>query len=200
MKGARQVRAADKIIKKKKVAEENFQNLENEEWKPVPNYDGFYDVSNLGRIRSVPRKSSSGGVLKPCLDGGGYPSVQLRGGNHDKPLYIQVHRLVAAAFIGPRPINLVVDHINRVKTNNTLQNLRYVTQSDNCKNREIRGGLSNITRICKTKTKDGEERIYEYQRFLVNITDRAGKRVTRTFKTREEADAALLQLRIEHKR
>lgn len=100
----------------------------DEIWKPVP---GFvkYEVSNLGRVRRcVPGRSTRiGKVLKPQPKNG-YFTVLLSGPNGFK--HRSVHRLVAAAFLGPCPDGYEVNHKDRVRSNNRLDNLEYMTPSD----------------------------------------------------------------------
>ena len=89
-----------------------------EEWRPIIDYPE-YEVSNGGNVRR------GGRVLKPGR-GNKYPIVQL-GRNNKK----YVHRLVALAFI-PNPDNKPqVDHINRIRTDNRVENLRWATKSEN---------------------------------------------------------------------
>ena len=113
-----------------------------EQWKDIPDYEGWYQVSNLGRVRSVPRiipHKTKGGVisnqrwegkiLRPTLISGGYEMVVLT--KHRNPAYPTVHRLVAMAFV-PNPYNkTVVNHIDGNKTNNVATNLEWVTSSEN---------------------------------------------------------------------
>lgn len=103
----------------------------NEEWRPVVGYEGVYEVSNLGRVKRVgPAKGAqSGRVLKPLPDRRGYQSVVLWCKFVEKRTFI--HKLVAAAFIGPRPDGLAVNHIDHDPTNNRAANLEYVTNRDN---------------------------------------------------------------------
>lgn len=111
---------------------------ENEIWKPVVGYEGLYEVSNLGRIRSCDRivKYSNGRIhnyksviLKPNILNTGYKQVGLC--KNGKQTNCSVHRLVAQAFI-PNPNNLpVVNHINEIKTDNKAENLEWCTQKYN---------------------------------------------------------------------
>jgi len=107
-----------------------------EEWRAVPGYEGLYEVSDRGRVRSLDRTvlAADGprrykGKIRRLQLQSGYPFVRLcRAGEY---LDIAVHRLVAAAFIGPRPDGLHVNHRDGVKTNNAPANLEYVTREYN---------------------------------------------------------------------
>lgn len=112
-----------------------------EVWKDISGYEGWYQASNLGRIRSIKRriKKKNGicGVLertailkgRKCGRNGSYLSVVLCSDN--KRNTRQIHRLIAETFI-PNPNKLEqVDHINRNTTDNRAENLKWVTQSDN---------------------------------------------------------------------
>ena len=108
-----------------------------ERWRPVPGYEGEYEVSDAGRVRSVDRvvratgglRRYRGRMLHPHLTTAGYPEIRLcRAGAYKQ---IRVHQVVAAAFLGERPDGLVVNHRDGVKTNNTPANLEYVTREYN---------------------------------------------------------------------
>jgi len=94
-------------------------------WKDIPNYEGMYQVSNLGRVKSL--KFGKERTLKPGLDGSGYCHIVLCKGGVQKDKYI--HRLVLLTFVGES--ELQVNHKNGVKTDNRLENLEYCTQSEN---------------------------------------------------------------------
>lgn len=94
-----------------------------EKWKPVVGYERYYSVSSLGRVRSERR----GRLLRIQLTGrtttGGQPRVTLSvGGNLD---YALVSKLVAEAFLGPRPDGLFVRHKNDDSSDNRLENIYY---------------------------------------------------------------------------
>ncbi len=107
-------------------------------WKSIKNYEGLYEVSNLGRVRSLDRVTITtngktvpfkGKILKTIKHKNGYLKVNL---NKDKKQKTHlVHRLVAEAFI-PNPNNKkYIDHINTIRDDNRVDNLRWVTASEN---------------------------------------------------------------------
>lgn len=111
-----------------------------EEWRAVPGWEGAYEVSSLGRVRSLTRtiatergsRTYKGRMLSPGLVGWGYRSVRLRAdGRVDQK---RVHQLVAAAFVGPCPEGFQVHHKDGNKENNQATNLEYVTPSENSTN------------------------------------------------------------------
>lgn len=108
-----------------------------EEWKPVVGYEGLYEVSSLGRVRSLDRYVKNnysywlrkGKVLSPEKNKDGYLLVSLC--CNGKRYLRTVHRLVAEAFI-PNPDNLPeVNHINEDKSNNRVENLEWCTRKYN---------------------------------------------------------------------
>ena len=101
-----------------------------ETWKDISGYEGIYEVSDLGRVRSlVQRNRWKPGILKPGKTHGGYLQVLLCKDGKSKNM--KVHRLVAEAFI-PNPNNLeTVNHKDEDKTNNSASNLEWMTRKDN---------------------------------------------------------------------
>ncbi len=113
-------------------------------WKPVPDYEAFYHVSNRGRVRSRDRTVESG-AIKLKLRGRllrvyyqkGYAAVGLSRAGVVKNK--SVHRLVMLAFVGPCPDGCEVLHGDGDRSNNRLENLRYGTASDNEKDKHKHG-------------------------------------------------------------
>lgn len=108
-------------------------------WKDIKGFEGSYQVSNLGNVRSVTRKvntfngfrTTQGKILKPSLLKNGYYKVDLRQNQKHKNLL--VHRLVAQSFI-PNPNNLPeVNHKDTNPSNNRIDNLEWCNQSHNIK-------------------------------------------------------------------
>ena len=109
-------------------------------FKDIPNFEGYYQISNLGNVKSLERKvkHSKGGlrivkekILKPTDDGKGYLRAMLQ--KQGKIKLFQVHQLVAMAFLNHKPcgFNLVVDHIDNNPSNNCVNNLQVITQREN---------------------------------------------------------------------
>ena len=97
-------------------------------WKSVRGYEGLYEVSNLGRVRSLKRATTSGVVLKQAMKRG-YMHVCLS--KENRPSTKSVHRLVAEAFIANPMDKPVVNHLDGDKTNNAVSNLEWATYSEN---------------------------------------------------------------------
>ena len=123
-------------------------SIVDEIWKDIPDYEGYYQVSSVGRVRSRDRtivnslginQSLKGKILSPCV-AGRYALVQVckKGLRKMTP----VHILVAKAFLGVRPNGFVINHIDGCRFNNSATNLEYCTVTQN--NRHARAtGLNN---------------------------------------------------------
>ena len=99
------------------------------EWKPIPNYENLYEVSNTGEIRSIKPRYKNKQILKAGVGSRGYLVVTLCNKNTQKSY--NVHRLVAQAFI-PNPNNLpCVNHKDENRTNNNVDNLEWCTYKYN---------------------------------------------------------------------
>lgn len=101
-----------------------------ENWRPIEGYDGYYEVSDEGRIKShVPWRGSIERIMSHGINGGGYPHVTLWKNGFKKSM--DVHRLVANAFVEKTESKTIVNHIDGVKTNNRAINLEWCTYSEN---------------------------------------------------------------------
>jgi len=108
-----------------------FKIMQEEIWKDVPGYEGFYQVSNLGNIKGLHRRCY-GRILSPAKNSKGYRYVCLYRDGKSKG--IKVYRVVALAFL-PNPNNLPeIDHIDGSRDNDTVSNLRWVSHQENINN------------------------------------------------------------------
>lgn len=99
-------------------------------WKDIPGFEGLYQASNLGEIRSLNyKRTGKVKVLSPGISGKGYYRVELC--KDGKKKNFSVHRLTYEAFHGTIPPGMTVDHINGIKTDNRLENLQLLTRGDN---------------------------------------------------------------------
>ena len=112
--------------------------MKNEEWRDVVGYEGRYQVSSMGRVKSLERKFPiwHGGeriqkerILKQAVTHNGYLRVTLYTGN--KPKTLKVHRLVCQAFHENPDNKPQVNHINEIKTDNRASNLEWATAREN---------------------------------------------------------------------
>lgn len=124
-------------------------------WKDINGYEGLYQISNLGNIKSLARKTKnqyckSDSIMEKRLSKNGYYRIGLFKNKHQK--HFAIHRLVAEAFI-PNPSNLpCVNHKDEIKTNNVVDNLEWCTV-------EYNNTYGNrVKNMCKSK----EKKIIQY--------------------------------------
>lgn len=144
-------------------------NRKDEVWKPVKDYEGYYEISNYGRVKRLAIPISYGGKFLVTFKERILKNVR---GNKNGHLYVRisknniqknkwVHRLVAQAFI-PNPKNLPqVNHINNIKDDNRVENLEWVTLVENVLHsfKVLPGDMRNLPRgennhFAKVKSED----------------------------------------------
>lgn len=141
-----------------------------EVWKPIKDYEGIYEISNLGRLKSLSRtirmnngkqRNLKTKILKP-ISLGNYQGFQLTNDSGSKKFY--THRLVCAAFIGePEGDCITVNHKDGDKYNNVLSNLEWTSYSDNLKH-SYETGLNKNTGERSHYSKFSEEVVEEVRR------------------------------------
>jgi hypothetical protein len=166
--------------------------MSEERWLPVVGYEGLYEVSDFGRVRSLDRllwrpatstrsghyANLSGRILRPSFNQG-RPGVNLCG---DQRIFALVHSLVMRAFVGPRPKNLEVAHWDGDPSNNRLKNLRYASSKENSADAIRHNTLANGERHPGSKLSDNDVALIRIElkngRFQKDVAEQFG--VSRT--------------------
>lgn len=156
----------------------------NELWKPIPGYEGIYEASNLGRIRTAPGKTTANArysvrvwksrVLKPkrelCKK---RQDLRVSLWKDGTVTYHLVSRLVAAAWIGPPEPSMTVNHINGIWLDNSAENLEWVSLSENIR-KGFESGLYDAT--CRPVTliaESGDALLFRSQRLASQYLGRS---------------------------
>lgn len=139
-------------------------NMNNAEiWKDIPGYEGIYQVSDMGNVKSLSREMLLKGeypiiikekILKPSRLSNGYLILGLSKNGFIKK--ITVHTLVAMVFLNHKPDGtnkICVDHINNIKTDNRLVNLQLISQRENT-SKDKKNGTSKYVGVCWKKSKN----------------------------------------------
>lgn len=136
--------------------------LSNEEWRPVVGWEGLYEVSSIGKVRSLDREVLSrtgkpfmrkGKALTQSMTGGRYVVGLSRAGSSKTQM---VHRLVAEAFLPNPKGHPLVRHLDDNPVRNVVENLAWGTHSDNQHDR-VRNGIYVNHEMLKTHCKNGHE-------------------------------------------
>ena len=114
------------------------------EWRDVPGFEGRYQVSDDGRVLSLPRKGARGRMLKMAWRKGGYRTVGLSMSGVARTRL--VHHLVLLAFVGPKPADAVTRHLDGDPTNNALSNIVYGTHTENMRDALRHGRHVNLNK------------------------------------------------------
>ena len=142
--------------------------MEKEIWKDVPEYEGIYQVSDYGNVKSLNRTiirkcgvcfTYKGKRLIPKLSKSGYLETTLS--DNGKLEYIRIHQIVAIAFLNHKRCGseLVVNHINFIKTDNRLINLEIVTTRENSNKKHLKSSSKYTGVYWHTKTKKWKSQI-----------------------------------------
>jgi len=128
-------------------------------WKPVINYEGLYEISNYGKVKSF--KNNKGNyrekILKLGKDKYGYMQIRLcKNGKHR---YFKVHRLVLEAFVGPCPPGMEGCHNDGSRDNNFVGNLRWDTRKNNERDKIKHGTYQRGSKAGNAKLNDLKVRI-----------------------------------------
>ena len=119
--------------------------VEKEEFRDIKGYEGHYQVSNFGNVKSYHTNKPMGRILKPATNSVGYLFVVLYDNNRRRTYGI--HQLIAMAFLGHNPDGhkKVINHIDGNRKNNSIDNLEVTTHRDNLsKYRYDKKNLSSI--------------------------------------------------------
>ena len=130
-----------------------------EVWKNIKGYEGLYQISNLGNVKSFKNKNEK--LLKPQADKNGYLRLGLRKENNRK--FYSIHRLVAQHFIDNPSNKKQVNHIDGDKTNNVVSNLEWVNPVENTQHAWNNG-------LCETCRESSRIRCKKYGKSVICIT------------------------------
>lgn len=111
----------------------------DEKWKPIVNYEGLYEISSFGRVKSIKRNGTLGGIIKPQKTKHGYYAIYLSK-NNIVGRYT-AHRLTAQAFIQNKENKPYINHIDSNKLNNNVSNLEWCTAKENIQHASSKGRL-----------------------------------------------------------
>ena len=135
-------------------------------WKDIPDYDGMYQASNLGRIKSL--KYGKERIIKNYFDGKGYFQTSLS--KKSKQKTIKVHKIIALVFLNHKPCghNMYIDHINNIKTDNSIENLQIITSREN-NNKDRKNESSKYRGVSWSKTAKKWVSKIEINRKTINL-------------------------------
>lgn len=149
----------------------------NEEWREIAGFDGAYEVSDFGRVRRSPSlagrgtNAKPGAILKVSEDCNGYPRALLYDRILKKYRSIGLHTAVLEAFVGLRPEGTEASHLNGVRNDGRLVNLKWETRSENHRRKLSHGTLVYGEKHKCSKLKESQ---------VIEIRRRAGNETHQT--------------------
>lgn len=113
-------------------------------WKDIIGFEGIYSISNMGRVRreKIGISTYPGKIISLIIGARGYVQISLM--KNSQKYNFKVHKLVAEAFIGPKPTRFEINHKDGIKSNNAVFNLEYVTRQGNMQH-AVKNGLAAIS-------------------------------------------------------
>ena len=149
---------------------------QREEFRSISGYEGLYEVSNFGNVKSLTNDK----ILKPCLGSRGYYMVRVYKDNKGNTM--SIHVLVAMAFLGHKPdgYKIVVDHIDNNKLNNHVSNLQLISNRENT-SKDKKNGTSKYTGVTWYNASN---------KWLAQIAINSKKKNLGLFETEDEAHEA----------
>ena len=157
-----------------------LEDLEGEIWRWIRGYEGLYQISNFGRVKSFPRNTTSKiQIIKPLLSRSGYLYVGLRK-QGTKRLRFKLHRLVSQAFIENPENKQTVNHKDGNKFNNYVDNLEWATQDENNQH-AIDTGLQKSGANRNTAKLTNEQVKYIRENYIPRDSEFGGAALARKF-------------------
>lgn len=151
-----------------------------EKWKPIPNFEGFYEASSLGRIRSVDRwcnhsryknglQHRQGRLISPGRSSK-YGHLKVKLCSNGKCVSRHVHQLILETFVGPKPAGNEVRHLNGIADDNRLENLAYGTRQENADDAKKHGTMRSKGASI-SKSKKGISTVWCEKHGMAKLTD-----------------------------